>query len=335
MSKILVSMLAYREKDLESAVKSLWENAKNPENLIFSIVSEQSKPELHPSLDFIPADQLHYFKYDLSEYRGVMWSRWKTASVDVDYDYFFQTCGHNIFVKDWDDISIKEFNKAKIFAGHEKVILTVSGSEYGIGENGEYLIENVPSGRVKNTYHRTINNDYIPGHGFPYIDNFPDDLMLVPAIYWQGSYIFTTKNYLSEVPFDPNISYHTEEIHLTIQAWCAGWRFWATPKTIYHHLTIKKYPGEELHRSYTHRPWADLNKKAFWEQSDASLIILDKLFAGEMSHIYKNANIKNILEYCDVSGLDKKWTNHYLINNKDNYIRHGFKIRHEDPVLLD
>ena len=49
------------------------------------------KPELHADLSFIPEDQLIYHKLDLSEYRGVMWSRWKTSQVDVEYDYLAGT----------------------------------------------------------------------------------------------------------------------------------------------------------------------------------------------------------------------------------------------------
>lgn len=332
--KILVSMLAYREKDLLGAVRSLWDNAKYKENIIFSIVSEQSRDDLHPDLSFIPESQLFYFKLDLSEYRGVMWSRWKTASVDVDYDYFFQTCGHNIFVKDWDEISISEFQKAEEMAGHSKVILTISGPEYAIADDGRIMIDDVPSGRTINSYHRHINDDYTPGYGFPNIDWFHDDL-LEPAVYWQGSYIFTHKSYLQEVPFDPDMSYHGEEIYLTVQSWCRGWRFWATPKIIYYHLTVKKYPGEDEPRHVTHRPWADKNKDEFWKQSSRSMIRLNRLLSGELDGTYGNISRDQVLKFCEVSGLNKKWT---IINpdyDKLDIYQAGVALKNVPPVLLD
>lgn len=334
MSKILVSMLAYREKDLLGAVRSLWDNAYNKDGLIFSIVSEQSKPELHADLSFIPKDQLVYHKLDLSEYRGVMWSRWKTSQVELDYDYFFQTCGHNIFVKDWDLVSIKEYNKAKEMAGHDKVILTVSGAEYSIASDGRIMIDDVPSGRTQNSYHRHINDTYIPGYGFPDVTWFTDDL-LEPAVYWQGSYIFTTKNYLNEVPFDPDMSYHGEEIYLTIQSWCRGWRFWATPKIIYYHLTVKKYPGEANPRHVTHRPWADQNKVAFWEQSSRSMIKLNKLLSGNLEGEYGNISLDSVLDYCRVSGLNRKWTMYDPKYDKLGLYQMGLNLKNSPPVLLD
>jgi hypothetical protein len=319
-------MLAYREKNLLHAVHELWDKAKHPENLIFSIVSEQSREDLHPDLSFIPEDQLYYFKYDLSEFRGVMWSRWKTASVDVDYDYFFQTCGHNLFVQDWDAITIEEFEKSKIMAGHEKVILTVSGPMYNINDDGSFIIDDEP-----NQYHHYLNEDYVPGYGWP-SKKFINKNRVEPAIYWQGSFIFTTKNYLSEVPFDPDMSYHGEEIYLTVQSWARGWRFWATPKKIYFHLTIKKYPDEEQPRHVTHRPWADKNKYSYWEQGYTAVKKLNLLLSGKLEGPYGDISKESVLEYCKVSGLDPKWTEYNPDYDKLDLPLYGITMK-DSPIV--
>ena len=132
-NKILVSMIAYREKYLEQSVKDCYEKADNPQNLIFSVVSEQAKESLHADLSFIPKNQLIYRKYDLSEYRGVLWSRHKTTEVSANYDYILYTCGHNRFAKSWDTKVFTEYKKA-----FKKGIVRV------VGKNGPGIkIQNV------------------------------------------------------------------------------------------------------------------------------------------------------------------------------------------------
>lgn len=330
--KILVSMIAYREKNLGQSVRDCYEKAANPENLVFSIVSEQSREELHPDLSFIPDAQIYYRKYDLSEYRGVLWSRSKTTEVDVEYDYILYTCGHNLFAESWDQITLSEHEKAK--KKSDKVLLTVYGPEYSFSDEGS-ITYGYEDGTTANHYRPKISHGYVPGHGFPDTTLMPADDGLLQDFYLQFSWVFAPKQYVVEVPLDPDMNYHGEEIYVTVQSWCRGWRFYASPKLSHYHDTNKKYPGEVLPRMATHRPWSDKNKEAFWAQSDRSMIKLNMLLSGELEGAYGNISKEQVLEYCRASGLDVKW----CVKNKEydrlEKQRHAEDFRYRPPTIVN
>jgi hypothetical protein len=323
-------MVAYREKNLYESVQDCLKKAKYPHRISFSVVSEQESEDLHANLrDFVSKDKIIYRKYNLSTYRGVLWSRNKTTQVSPTYDYILYTCGHNIFAPNWDEIVLQEYEKASKHS--EKAIITVSGPEYEFDESGN-ITYNSRAGRLKNFYRPRINSDYIPGYGFPKVEPVPDTDDVLEDCYWQGSWVFSTSKYVEEVPIDPDMNYHGEEIYLTLQSWARGWRFYATPKILYYHDTYKEYPGEELPRTVSHRPWADLNKDAFWDQSDESMKKLNMLLSGNLKGVYGNIPKEKILEYCKKYGLNPQWCEYDENYHKLNAHRHGQEFRHMPPI---
>lgn len=321
-------MIAYREKYLAESVKDCYEKASNPERLIFSIVSEQHLDSLHADLSFIPKNQLIYRKYDLSEYRGVLWSRHKTTEVDLDYDHILYTCGHNRFAKSWDTLTLAEYSKAK--AHSAKPVLTFAAPEIFYSEDEKAIIGS-SNGRTKNHWRSTLDEDYVPGHGWSSQKPIPDIDDVLEETYLQYSWVFASKDYVDEVPLDPDINYHAEEIYMTVKTWCAGWRMYASPVIMYYHDTVKKYPKEVLSRMATHRPWADINKDAFWKQSDETMLKLNELLSGNT----KYASKEEINEYCKFSGLNPEWCKPNKNYDKLDYQRHAedFRRRPAFPLI--
>jgi Glycosyltransferase (GlcNAc) len=332
MSKILVSMIAYRERQLAESVRDCYEKSDNPDQLIFSVISEQSNPELHADLSFIPENQLVYRKYDLSKYRGVLWSRDKTTEVSEEYDYILYTCGHNLFAPGWDTLIIEEYEKAK--QKNNKVLITVSGPEYELHPDWSINYSS-RDGRVSNMYRPQINDDYVPGYSFPKVELVPQDNELHEDYYLQFSWVFAPREFVDEVPLDPDMCYHGEEIYVTVQAWCRGWRFYATPKILYYHNTHKEYPDEEHSRMMTHRPWSDMNKNAFWKQSDDSMLKLNQLLSGKLTGRYGDISRGLVLEYCKKSGLNPAVCIYNPRYDKLPLHRHAEDFRFSDPIILD
>lgn len=332
MPKILVSMIAYRERDLGQSVRDCYEKSSDPQNLIFSIVSEQPTEDLHPDLSFLPESQLVYRKYDLSSYRGVLWSRAKTIEVDFDYDYILYTCGHNLFAPNWDAITLEEYDKAK--QRSDKALLTVYGPEYSYTPSGK-ITYGYADGTTRNSYRPRIGDSYIPGHGFPPVVDMPIGEDLIEDIYLQFSWVFAPKQYVDEVPLDSDMNYHGEEIYVTVQSWCRGWRFFASPKLTHYHDTEKKYPGEHLPRMTTHRPWSDQHKDAFWAQSDSSMLKLNMLLSGKLEGRYGNISKQQVLEYCEASGLNPKWCITNPLFDRLEVARHAEDFRYRQKIISD
>lgn len=331
-NKILVSMIAYREKYLGQSVRDCYEKADNPQNLIFSIVSEQAKEDMHPDLSFIPDNQLIYRKYDLSEYRGVLWSRHKTTEVPVDYDYILYTCGHNRFVKSWDTKVFTEYQKA--LKKSEKALITVAAPEVFFDKNDNPIF-GLSKGRIKNYWRGKFNGEYIPGYGWPEQTEVPETDDVLEETYIQFSWVFGPKKYVEEAPLDPDMNYHGEEIYTTIQTWCRGWRMFTTPVVMYYHDTQKEYPNEEVSRMATHRPWSDGNKNAFWKQSDDSMIKLNSLLSGNLTGKYGGISSTLIKSYCKFSGLNEKWCEFNPNYDKLGLPRHAEDFRYREPTLID
>jgi hypothetical protein len=333
--KILVSIVAYREKYLGQSVKSCIDSAKYPENIYFSIVSEQGRPELHANLDFIDPDKIIYRKYDLSEYRGVLWSRSKTTEVTFNYDYILYTCGHNLFAPNWDVETVEDLTKAKILT--EKPILVSSGPEYEYNLDGTIKYDTWTK-RTTPAYRPKISLKYVPGYGFPneLQIEVPGGQEVLPDTYIQFSWVFADKKFIEEVPLDPNMGFHAEEISTTVRAWARGWRVFSSQKILYYHDTHKQYPGEELSRTISHRPWADLNKKEYWKQSDETLTRLNLLLSGNLAGKYGGVTKNQCIAFCEYTGMNKKWCE--LIENYNKLFpgkRHGEKFRDDSPIILD
>ena len=329
MPKILVSMIAYRERFLAESVRDCLDKADSPENLIFSIVSEQALDSQHADLSFVDPDKLVYRKYDLSEYRSIMWSRNKTTDVDFDYDYILYTCGHNLYAKGWDSLVLDAIETAEKYA--DKAIITSSGPEFEFVEDGSISYE-PRSGRTMNKYRPRISADFVPGYGFPNSlqSEVPLDVDVVEDVYMQWSWVFAPKQYVIDVPIDTEMGYHGEEIYLTVISWCRGWRFFATPKVLYFHDTYKEYPGENKSRMISHRPWVDVNQKKFWSHSDQAMRRLNKMLSG---NLYEDITIDKILEYCEYSGLNPKYCTPYSDYSNIGLERHAEPTRTWDPYL--
>lgn len=331
MPKILVSMIAYREKFLAESVKDCLEKADNPDDLHFSIVSEQAKPEQHADLSFVPPNQLTYRRYDLSEYRTIMWSRNKTTDVAINYDYILYTCGHNLYASGWDTLVIDSLKEAEEISS--KAIITSSGPEFEFDSKGK-ISYSPRSGRTVNKYRPKIPADYVPGYGFPneHQTTIPKNLSIVEDVYMQWSWVFAPKQYVEEVPIDPEMGYHGEEIYLTVVSWARGWRFFATSETLYFHDTYKEYPGESKSRMISHRPWVDVNQKAFWEHSDLAMRRLNSLLSG---NLYEDVTIDKVLSYCEFSGLNKDYCKPFEDYSNLGLLRHAEQTKDWPPYLGD
>lgn len=331
MAKILVSIIAYREKDLKATVKSCYDNAKNKDNLLFSIVEEDA-PENYSDLSFIPENQILYRKYDLSKYRGILWARNHTTEVDFEYDYILYICGHTIFAENWDETCLEEYNKTLIKAGHNKTVLTYCGPDYEVNADGSINYDNTSLQRNFNTYIPKIQEDFIPGFWFPRADVPPSDGDVHEHYWVHFTWCFASKDFVKEVPLDPEMNFNGEEPYITVQAWCRGWRLYASSKTLYWHHTSRKYVDEDKPRYLTHRPWVDKNKESYWRNSDESMLKLNLLLSGNLKGKYGDISKEQVIEFCKVSGLNEKYTEYNPEYHKTDGYQHCVSLRHEAPV---
>jgi hypothetical protein len=333
MPKILVSIISYGEKDLASTVAHCYENAKNKQDVLFSIVDEQPREDGFSSFPEVPAAQMLYRKYDTSAYRGILWARDMTTRTHFDYDYILYICGHERFAEDWDVATLEEYEKAVAKSSTGKAVLTYCQADFSVTETSNFDPTTTFSGRTRNVFHYPNTLQFLtPGYGFPGAANVPDDGDVHEGCWLHFTWCFASKQFVEEVPLNPEINFHAEEPYMGVLAWCRDWRFFATARLLSWHQVHKKYPDEKHVRIDTHRPWADNNKKAFWKQSNDSLLKLNKLLSGKMGGKYGGVTWEKVLEYCCFSGLNTKWTQHNPNYDKLSLPRHGQHLK-DRPIV--
>jgi hypothetical protein len=334
----LVSIISYKEGDLLGTVLDCYSKAKNKNDLFFSIVEEHF-PEFYSDLSFIPEGQLLYRKFDLSEYRGILWARdLTTKDLPVEFDHVLFICGHTRFEQDWDVTCLEEYAKAKAKSETGKAILTLCPPDFEYNEDWSIRYKD----KVKtNLYHPSITGwdprlqqvtDFIPGYWFP-IGSVPPEDGDVHENYWvHFTWCFADKSYVDEVPLDPEMNFNGEEPYVSLQSWGRGWRMFATSKIFaYHHLS-RKYPGERLSRYNTARPWADDKKKYHWEHSRNAMLKLNLLFSGRLTGTYGDISLDTVQEYCRRSGISLKMTEYNPDYDKVDGYQHMMGIKDEEPV---
>jgi hypothetical protein len=326
MAKILISIISYKEGDLLGTVLDCYNKAKNKEDLVFSIV-EEHYPEFYSDLSFVPEDQMLYRKFDLSEYRGILWARdLTTKDLPFDYDYVLYMCGHTRFEQNWDDTCTKEYKNIQEKSGVKKSILSFQSPMFEINEDGTLEFEKSIGPKV-NTYYprldvtKDFGYEFAPGYWFPDVREVPQDTEFIQSYWIHFTWCFASKDFVDEVPFDISIGWTAEEIYCSVQAWSKGWKIFAIPNKMYYHHTIRKYPGEKEARNDTHRPWADKNKDKYWENVDYSILRLNRMLSGKLEADDKFfIDNKIILDYCRESGLNTKYTEYdENYHNLDNY----------------
>jgi hypothetical protein len=342
MAKILVSIISYKERDLRGTVLDCYNKAVNKDDLYFSIVEEHFNGG-HCDLSEIPANQIRYEKYDLSEFRGILWARNRTVEIDVEYDYILYICGHTRFAYEWDKYTFQEYAKAVEASDTGKAVLTFCPADYQYNDDWTTRTEHPTIVTTKNYFHPNITNatfpqeptevyDFVPGAWFPH--GFHPEEGKVSQGYWiHFTWCFADKNFVKEVPLDPEINFNCEEPYISVQSWCRGWRSYATPYLLGYHHRDKKYPGFDKLIFDEDRPWVDRNKEKYWQQSDASMIKLNLLLSGRLEGKYGNITHEQVLDFCKASGMNPRFTkydpNYHLI--KEGYQNFANR-RHEPPL---
>jgi glycosyltransferase involved in cell wall biosynthesis len=262
MAKIFISIASYRDPELLPTLKSLLENARNPEDLVICIAWQHSKEDKWDTLKKYKKDpRFKIIDIDYKESKGVCWARSEIQKLYTDEDYYFQLDSHHRFSKDW-DLQLKDILHYLTLKGHEKPLL----SSYIPG----YFPDKDPKDRVKEVWGLNIDRFMPAGAIFlrpHHIDNWQDLKEPFPTRFISAHFIFTLGKFVKEVPYDPNLYFHGEESSLAARAYTHGYDLFAPHKVIVWH---------EYTREGKKRHWDD--SQDWKEKDDASYSRFRKLF---------------------------------------------------------
>ena len=122
--KIFISIASYQDPLLETTINSAYLNASSPENLIFGICDQSSKPIDVKIFNFY--EQINYEHVDPKDSEGPCWARAKIQEMFNNEDFYLQIDSHMQFQNGWDSYLIDYINKIKMvdLKSHQHPIIT-------------------------------------------------------------------------------------------------------------------------------------------------------------------------------------------------------------------
>ena len=294
VERIFIQIASYRDPELIPTIKSILENSRRPENLVFSIARQ-----FHPDDKF---DDLSEYENDNrfrimniphEESLGVCWARSLTQQLYDGEEYTMQIDSHMRFVKDWDITLINMLTSLQKI-GYKKPLLTSYVSSYDP--------TNDPEGRVQEPW-RMVFDKFIPeGAIFFLPEAIPNNKELnlpIPSRFYSAHFCFTLGEFTKEVQHDPNMYFHGEEISIAVRAYTHGY-------DLFHPHIILCW--HEYTRNGRTKQWDD--DKNWVEKNNASHLRNRKLFSmdGEVYNeeefgIYGFGKVRTLKDYEIYAGV--------------------------------
>ena len=241
LNTIFVSIASYRDDVCNSTLRSLFLNAKNPNNIYVGICQQNNADEDNDCLEsYYDHPNVRIIRLNHYEAKGPTWARYLCSTLWNGEQYYLQVDSHTSFVKDWDLKCINMINRLKQ-KGYSKPLLSHyprSVEEYEHYNNDDDNRYNVP--RICKSF---FNERHMISFEGAEMINTNDDFYETPYI--AAGFMFCESSFLKDVPFDPHLPYLFvgEEISTSIRFWTSGWNiFTPSENIVFHEYTRPNKP---------------------------------------------------------------------------------------------
>jgi GT2 family glycosyltransferase len=276
---IFVSIASYRDAELLPTLRDALATAARPDELRFGICWQHDENE--NLAEFAGDPRFRVTDVDYRESRGACWARALVMELYGGEDYFLQLDSHHRFADGWDEKLIGHFHRA----GSEKPVLSTYLPNYE--PDGERDVGGQPSSLE--FFH------YGPG-GVPLLrgGRIPEGTPLdrpVPGKFLSGHFLFAPGSFVADVPYDPELYFHGEEITLSVRAWTHGYDIFMPPENLIWHY---------YQRPTSQRHWND----HVWEERDrASKRRVRRLLRGQETGRFGAGPVRTVAAYEEFTGL--------------------------------
>jgi hypothetical protein len=223
---IFVSIASYRDSQLGPTVQHCLANADSPEDLRFGICWQHAPDEPWP-LDDDP--RFRVIDADYRDSRGVCWARAQIGSLLDGEDWYLQLDSHHRFAPGWDTKLIAMAEGT----GSPKPILSTYPNGFTLPERPQRKMTPWLMGFAR--WSR---------HGIPLFGPRPLRRTLdrpLRARFMGACFIFTRSQWVTDVPYDPEIYFQGEEITLAVRSFTAGYDIFHPNKTLVWHQWIRSH----------------------------------------------------------------------------------------------
>jgi hypothetical protein len=293
-NKIFISVASYRDDECPITIKSIYDNAKYPDNIFIGLCQQNKKGDVECKQLKERGDQIRTLSIDYTEANGPTYARYLCAKLWEGEEYFLQIDSHTLFVKNWDEIIIKLLNECP----SKKSVLTYypksrdTSKEQSIDVNDELEKTDIPYTCASGL---DSNDIPIPRAALITNPNRPLHVLFIAA-----GFIFTKGEFLIDVPFDPDLPYlfMGEEFLLSARLWTHGYDMFLPTKNICtHHYTRQGKP----------KFWED--HPEYYKENPKSIEKVKKILQYDdtpMEYQYGLGTVRSLKEYLEFSGIDLK-----------------------------
>lgn len=261
--KIYISIASYRDPELLPTIRDCIKRADAPENLVFGIGWQHSDEDEWDNLDEFKNDpRFRIIDIPHIDSNGTCWARSLIQQQYQGEKYTLQLDSHHRFAKGW-DTKCKQMISQLQNDGYAKPLLTAYLPSYNP--------EKDPEERVKEIWKLTFDRFIPEGAIFMLpatMENWENKEAPVPTRFFSAHFVFTLGQWCQEVPYDPNLYFHGEEITLAVRSYTHGYDLFIPNKIVAWHEYTRK--GRIRH-------W-DENKK--WEELNTSSLRRAKKLLG-------------------------------------------------------
>ena len=303
---IFISIASYQDPLLVSTIFGAYNNARNKDELIFSICDQSDNPINIDDLDF--ADQVRYEHVNPVFSRGPCWARHRAQTFYQEEDYFLQIDSHTQFLPNWDELfkeALLKIEAAGLTDGYfAKPIITSYPRSFKVLDFERGLFE--LNTEDKHTQVITYRKDSLFSRGsFSRQIGIPTKHTEITHAYLMAAgCIFTRGKFVKDIPYDPNYYFYGEELSMALRAFTHGFSFFHIPDVpLFHLYTDVSNIPRKLHWD----PEDDANRAIKWhELEQKSLDRLDDLFAGKIEGSMGLGSQRSLKDYAVISGVDLK-----------------------------
>jgi hypothetical protein len=248
MASIFVSIANYKDPEAPETVKSLLANQSGG-NDIRIVVLTQGEPA-----EFPEDARVQQIVVDPWQSEGACWARHVIQTQYLGEDYHLQIDSHTQFAPGWDTMMLEDHA-----LGGPKSIITTYLSGYEFVDAGDPT----PEGGFRHDERRITrwprpsaldvhDRDGLPS-ATPYFIDTKEEL--TETLYYSGHWAFSSGRLIVDVPYDPGLFFHGEEITYAIRAYCAGYNLYVP----------RRWVASTLHQRTTRECGP---RKMFWDSEE-------------------------------------------------------------------
>lgn len=288
--KIYIQIAAYRDPELLPTIRDCLKRAKNPENLVFAIAWQHAIEDEWDTLEEFTSDaRFKIIDINYKESLGTCWARHLLNQSYSGEKYTLQLDSHHRFVNNWDEKCIRMINNL-VEEGYRRPLLTTYVPSYDP--------ENDPGSRVKEVWKLDFDRFTPEGVIFMLPSKTDNVDMPIPTRFFSAHFAFTFGQFILDVPYDPNLYFHGEEISMAVRAYTHGYDLFVPNEIVCWHEYSRK--GRVRHWD-ENKKWEELNNKSL--KRVKQLLGVDGEKADYDFGIYGFGNERTLEEYTEYSGI--------------------------------